>query len=36
MTYVMLCGYPPFYHEDEKQLFRIIKSGKYEFNSPAW
>lgn len=36
VTYVMLCGFPPFYHEDEQVLFRQIKSGRFQFQSPHW
>ena len=35
--YILLCGYPPF-HSDHGQhdLFRKIKAGDYEFDSPDW
>ena len=36
ILYVMLCGFPPFYDEDEELLFKKIKSGKFEFPSPYW
>eukprot|EP00618_Florenciella_parvula_P002270 CAMPEP_0119465910 /NCGR_PEP_ID=MMETSP1344-20130328/816_1 /TAXON_ID=236787 /ORGANISM="Florenciella parvula, Strain CCMP2471" /LENGTH=289 /DNA_ID=CAMNT_0007498195 /DNA_START=183 /DNA_END=1049 /DNA_ORIENTATION=- len=36
VTYVLLCGFPPFYHEDEQVLFRQIKSGRFEFPTPHW
>ena len=31
-----LCGYPPFYHENDSELFRQILKGEYEFDSPYW
>ena len=31
-----LCGYPPFYHENDSELFRQILKGDYEFDSPYW
>jgi len=31
-----LCGFPPFYSENNNELFEIIVKGKFEFPSPAW
>lgn len=31
-----LCGYPPFYHEIDAELFQQIMRGDYEFDSPYW
>ena len=36
ILYVMLCGYPPFYAEENEELFKLISEGKYEFHSPYW
>mmetsp|Transcript_40731 Transcript_40731/g.47367 ORF Transcript_40731/g.47367 Transcript_40731/m.47367 type:complete len:326 (-) Transcript_40731:111-1088(-) len=36
IMYIMLCGYPPFFNEDDTVLFESIKSGKFEFPSPHW
>ncbi|ORX62455.1 Pkinase-domain-containing protein [Hesseltinella vesiculosa] len=36
ITYVMLCGYTPFYGEDQAALFECIMSGKYEFEEEYW
>jgi calcium/calmodulin-dependent protein kinase I len=36
VLFIMLSGTPPFYHEDNFELFEIIKSGKYDFEAPAW
>lgn len=36
VLYIMLCGYPPFYHEETSQLFRQIREGRYSFDSPNW
>ncbi|NXF30157.1 KCC1G kinase, partial [Nyctibius bracteatus] len=36
ITYILLCGYPPFYEETESKLFEKIKEGSYEFESPFW
>jgi len=31
-----LCGYPPFYDENDQQLFEQIMLAEYEFDSPYW
>lgn len=36
IIYIMLCGYPPFYDEDNEKLFDIILQGKVSFPSPDW
>ena len=36
ICYVLLAGYPPFYDEDQKRLFRKIKEGKYHFHEDYW
>ncbi|KAK2171633.1 hypothetical protein NP493_1046g00060 [Ridgeia piscesae] len=38
ITYILLCGFPPFASETNNQedLFEKISSGKYEFTSPFW
>jgi len=36
ILYILICGFPPFYDEDERALFRSIESGDYEFVSPYW
>ena len=36
ILYVMLCGFPPFYDEEEENLYKQIKSGTYEFPIPYW
>ena len=34
--YILLWGFPPFYNEDNAQLFEEIKNGEFEFPSPYW
>jgi len=34
--YILLCGFPPFYNEDNAELFEQIKKGEFEFPSPYW
>ena len=38
ITYILLCGFPPFRSPDRNQteLFEFIKAGHYEFLSPYW
>lgn len=36
VTYILLCGYPPFYDERDDLLFKQILRGSYEFDSPYW
>jgi len=36
ITYILLCGYPPFHDDDQAALFALIKKGEYEFESPYW
>lgn len=31
-----LCGFPPFYDENNQQLFSLISKGKFDFPSPYW
>lgn len=38
ITYILLCGFPPFANEDNDQdlLFDQILSGSFEFTQPFW
>jgi serine/threonine protein kinase len=36
VTYILLCGYPPFYADNDRQLFRDIINVKYEFEEADW
>ncbi|CAB3983866.1 serine threonine- kinase DCLK1-like isoform X3 [Paramuricea clavata] len=36
ITYILLCGFPPFRSNDQEELFDMILSGDYEFLSPFW
>lgn len=35
-TYILLCGYPPFFGDDEDQMFSKILNGDYEFHPQWW
>jgi calcium/calmodulin-dependent protein kinase I len=36
VLFILLSGEPPFYHEDNFELFELIKKCKYDLNKPAW
>lgn len=36
IAYILLCGYPPFYDENDSELFKQILKAHYEFDSPFW
>ncbi|XP_020292750.1 calcium/calmodulin-dependent protein kinase type 1 isoform X4 [Pseudomyrmex gracilis] len=36
ISYILLCGYPPFYDESDANLFAQILKGEFEFDSPYW
>jgi len=36
ITYILLCGYPPFYDEDQATLFETIIRGQYDFREEYW
>ena len=31
VLYILLCGFPPFYGDDDEQMFALIRSGSYSF-----
>ncbi|CAD8109400.1 unnamed protein product [Paramecium primaurelia] len=36
VLYVILCGYPPFYGENEKEILTEIKTGSLQFDGDEW
>uniref|UniRef100_A0A7S2ESY8 Calmodulin n=1 Tax=Ditylum brightwellii TaxID=49249 RepID=A0A7S2ESY8_9STRA len=36
ITYILLCGYPPFYGDSDNQIFESVKTGRFDFPSPDW
>eukprot|EP01120_Amphizonella_sp_Union-15-10_P015634 TRINITY_DN807_c0_g4_i1.p1 TRINITY_DN807_c0_g4~~TRINITY_DN807_c0_g4_i1.p1 ORF type:complete len:439 (-),score=89.98 TRINITY_DN807_c0_g4_i1:106-1422(-) len=36
ITYILLCGFPPFYGKDNQEIFQKILSAKFDFPSPDW
>ncbi|CAM9817731.1 unnamed protein product, partial [Ascophyllum nodosum] len=36
IIFIILGGYPPFYDQDQRRLFRNIKSGNFKFDPQHW
>lgn len=36
ILYILLCGFPPFYDDDNDKLFELIAKGKVDFPNPYW
>lgn len=36
ITYILLGGYPPFIEQNQRDLFRKIRKGQYEFHAEYW
>ena len=36
ILYIMLCGYFPFYHENERELYRQIRKGSFDMPAEDW
>jgi len=36
IVYILLCGFPPFYGDNDAQMFKKIKAGSYKFLAPYW
>lgn len=36
VLYILLSGEPPFFHEDNFELFEMIKKCDYNFDNPIW
>jgi len=36
ICYILLCGFPPFYGNNEQQIFDKILRGDFDFPSPDW
>lgn len=36
ITYILLCGYPPFFHTSQEELSKKIVRGRYKFRPEDW
>ena len=36
VLYILLCGFPPFYHEITEKIFPQIEPGTFDFPDPYW
>jgi len=36
ILYILLCGFPPFYHQNTTFLYKLIKKGEFGFPDPYW
>lgn len=36
ILYIILCGYPPFYGDTNKEILEQVKKGKLDFSGPEW
>mmetsp|Transcript_21075 Transcript_21075/g.20770 ORF Transcript_21075/g.20770 Transcript_21075/m.20770 type:complete len:164 (-) Transcript_21075:471-962(-) len=36
MLYIMLCGYPPFYGENDQEILEAVIAGEYDFDDEVW
>lgn len=36
ILYILLCGYPPFYGEDDQAILRAVTKGAFDFDGDEW
>jgi len=36
VVYILMCGYPPFFHESTVMLYMLIKQGRYTYPADPW
>lgn len=36
ILYVLLCGYPPFYGDDNKEILDMVQKGVFDFDGEEW
>ena len=36
ILYILLCGYPPFYGDDDMEVLQMVQKGKFDFDGEEW
>jgi calcium-dependent protein kinase len=36
ILYILLCGYPPFYGDDDQEILQMVQKGKFDFEGEEW
>lgn len=36
ITYILLCGYPPFYGDSDNEIFESVRVGRYDYPAQEW
>lgn len=36
ILYILLCGYPPFYGDNDHEILMKVQHGKYDFDGEEW
>jgi len=36
MLYILLCGYPPFYGDDNNEILQMVSRGEFDFDGEEW
>lgn len=36
MLYILLCGYPPFYGDDNNEILQMVAKGEFDFDGEEW
>lgn len=36
ILYILLCGYPPFYGDDDQEILQMVQKGRFDFDGDEW
>ena len=36
ILFILLCGYPPFYGDDDQEILRSVIKGDFQFEGEEW
>lgn len=36
ILYILLCGYPPFFGDNNEEVFKMVQKGKFDFDGEEW